>query len=39
MSGNLFDGVDTPAIEDSRVEVGAHHDGLCDSLTMDIAEA
>ena len=29
----------TPAIEDSGVEVGAHHDGLCDSLATDIAEA
>ena len=29
----------TPAIGDSGVQVGAHHDGLCDSLSMDIAEA
>ena len=29
----------TPAIGDSRVEVGAHHYGLRDSLATDIAEA
>ena len=29
----------TPAIGDSRVEVGAHYDGLRDSFAMDIAEA
>ena len=29
----------TPAIGDSKVEVGADHDGLCDSLATDIAEA
>ena len=47
--GDLFDGVShaimsrlsraTPAIRDSGVKVGAHHDGLCDSLAMDVAEA
>ena len=44
MSGILFDGVSrakraTPAFGDSGVEVGAHHDGICDSLATDIAEA
>ena len=29
----------TPGIGDSGVEVGAHHDGLCDSLATDIVEA
>ena len=29
----------TPATGDSRVEMGTYHDGFCDSLAMDIAEA
>ena len=29
----------TPAIGDSGVEVEAHHNGLCDSLSTDITEA
>ena len=29
----------TLAIGGSGVEVGAYHDGLCDSLATDIAEA
>ena len=29
----------TPTIGDSRVEVGAYHNGFCDSLSTDITEA
>ena len=29
----------TPPIGGSEVEVGAYHDGFCDSLAMDIEEA
>ena len=29
----------TPAIGGSGMEVGAYHDGFCDSLATDIAEA
>ena len=29
----------TLAIGGSKVEVGTYHDGFCDSLAMDIAEA
>ena len=44
MSGILSDGVSrasraTLATRDRRVEVGAHHDGIYDSLATDIAEA
>ena len=29
----------TPASGSSQVEVGTYHDGFCDSLATDIAEA
>ena len=29
----------TPVVRCSGVEVGAHHNGFCDSLVMDIARA